>query len=376
MMKYGKRYRRWVSEPAYWVHGAFKGLTMLHVTIDIEVTNRCNADCYFCPRDETPHEGLMSWEVFEKGLERAIEARELMEKEGSEVRISLCGLGEPLLNPRVFDMAKAVKDAGFFCHLSSNGAMLNERRRKKLIESGIDEININIGDIGEDYENVYHLPFEKTQERIVAFAQEAEGVTQVNIVLVDYKVDVDHRKAMMKHWRDLGINNFVHFDVQNRGGALVVDEMQYGAYPEEAEAIETLTVDGQAAYCGAPFFFLFIGYDGQYYLCCSDWRKQAAFGSVFETSFLAIMENKQKYVMGRTDVCKQCNLDPVNQYTSELRAVKAGRSTEEELEKLREKLLTSTVGIETMMRHFSPYMAGLPIEEVKAAKRRLPFTVV
>ena len=30
------------------------------ISIDFEVTNRCNASCHFCPRDRTPHQGLMS----------------------------------------------------------------------------------------------------------------------------------------------------------------------------------------------------------------------------------------------------------------------------------------------------------------------------
>ena len=34
------------------------------VVVDIEPTNRCNAKCYFCPRDATPHQGLMTPEVF------------------------------------------------------------------------------------------------------------------------------------------------------------------------------------------------------------------------------------------------------------------------------------------------------------------------
>ena len=34
-------------------------------SVDIELTNRCNAKCHFCPRDQTPHEGLMSPEVFD-----------------------------------------------------------------------------------------------------------------------------------------------------------------------------------------------------------------------------------------------------------------------------------------------------------------------
>ena len=44
--------------------------------------------------------------------------------------------------------------------------------------------------------------------------------------------------------------------------------------------------------CGAPFGYLFIGYDGQYYLCCSDWKKETPMGSVFDESFLSVTEKK------------------------------------------------------------------------------------
>ena len=58
----------------------------------------------------------------------------------------------------------------------------------------------------------------------------------------------------------------------NRGGSLFVDHMQYGDYPELAEA-------RSARRRGHPLWHpsdtLFVGYDGQYYLCCSDWEKQA-----------------------------------------------------------------------------------------------------
>jgi MoaA/NifB/PqqE/SkfB family radical SAM enzyme len=68
-------------------------------TVDVEVTNRCNAKCHFCPRDRTPHQGLMPPEVFAKTLERAVEYRaRVADLPNPNVHISLCGLGEPLLN--------------------------------------------------------------------------------------------------------------------------------------------------------------------------------------------------------------------------------------------------------------------------------------
>src|SRR5712671_6034524 len=69
------------------------GMNRMPFTIDIEPTNRCNAKCHFCPRDQTPHEGLMSREVFDQSLQRAIEYREIARDQlDATVRVSLCGL--------------------------------------------------------------------------------------------------------------------------------------------------------------------------------------------------------------------------------------------------------------------------------------------
>ncbi|MBK8289162.1 MAG: hypothetical protein IPK95_11455 [Cellvibrionales bacterium] len=38
--------------------------------IDVELTNRCNATCDFCPREKTPKQGFMSMEVFEQTVRR------------------------------------------------------------------------------------------------------------------------------------------------------------------------------------------------------------------------------------------------------------------------------------------------------------------
>ncbi len=45
------------------------------MAIDIEITNRCNARCRFCPRDLTPHEGLVSPDVLDESLRQAIAYR-------------------------------------------------------------------------------------------------------------------------------------------------------------------------------------------------------------------------------------------------------------------------------------------------------------
>lgn len=297
--------------------------------IDIEPTNRCNASCTFCPRDQTPHQGLMTPETFEQALGRAVEFRAAaLEHTGVGSGINLCGLGEPLLNRHTPSWVAAVRQEGFHCGVSTNAALLDEARTEALLDAGLDEISINVGTIGDEYEEVYKLPFEKVRDNVVRFAAAAAGRCLLKLVLVDYKDDPDHVEAMKSYWRDHGIDVFLPFEIQNRGGALYVDHMQFEGMAELDEARELLTRGATPTICGAPVLFLFVGYDGKYYLCCSDWKKEAAFGDVFDRSMVDVIQGKMRHVVERTSVCRTCNLDPTNQLAAKLADVRAGRTSQ------------------------------------------------
>jgi MoaA/NifB/PqqE/SkfB family radical SAM enzyme len=305
------------------------------LTVDIEPTNRCNAKCHFCPRDATPHQGLMAPEVFAQALARTVElqdfVREVLDR---EVVVSLCGLGEPLLNRHTPDFVRQVREAGFTCVLSSNAALLDEKRGQALLDAGLQRIFINVGDHDEGYEDVYKLPFEKTRDNVVRFSAMAEGRCEVRIVLVDFRRDEAHLQEMKRFWRDHGIDRFDTFGIINRGGALFVDEMQFESYPERDVARRLLGGSGPEPVCGAPFGYLFVGYDGQYYLCCSDWKKDVPLGSVFDESFLSVTRAKLAHVTSREPICRTCNHDPLNRLTEELRAMATGDADERDRDAL------------------------------------------
>jgi MoaA/NifB/PqqE/SkfB family radical SAM enzyme len=311
-------------------------------SVDIELTNRCNAKCHFCPRDQTPHEGLMSPDVFDQSLRRAEEYRTVAADLMNEsVGISLCGLGEPLLNRHAAKFVRQVKDAGFDVSLSSNGSVLSEEKGEALLDAGLERILINVGDEGEEYESVYKLPFEKTRANVTRFAEMAEGRCEVYIVLVDHHRDPDHIEHMKEYWKQHGISRFYTYEIMNRGGALFVDHMQFESYPELAEARALVEPRAGTPLCGAPFAYLFIGYDGQYYLCCSDWKKETPMGSVFDESFQSVAAKKLAYIHSRDPVCRTCNLDPLNRLTEELRAAKSGTGGDIDLDAMVESVVAN-----------------------------------
>ncbi len=309
------------------------------INVDIEPTNRCNAHCYFCPRDQTPHQGLMTGDVFDQALARAIEFRPLAaEHLGVELKVNLCGLGEPLLNKRTPEFVGKIRAAGFECSVSSNAALLDEARGRALLDAGLQGIEINVGEEGEDYDRIYGLPFDRTCDNVVRFAEMAGDQCQVRIVLVNHRRDTEHIAKMTRFWRDRGIKHFLPFNIMNRAGALFVDEMQYEAYPERELAEEMLRARGSDPVCPVPFVFLFVGYDGQYYLCCSDWKKEAPLGSVFDESFSTVVGRKLEHVTTREPICRSCNHDPVNRLTEELHA-RADRAEETSIDAFLDEIL-------------------------------------
>jgi MoaA/NifB/PqqE/SkfB family radical SAM enzyme len=340
-------------------------------TVDVEITNRCNAKCDFCPRDATPHQGLMSVETFEHSLARTLEFRETIQNMDpnlvsvrmgelvgifnmNALKMSFCGLGEPLLNKHAADWIRQARDEGIDCTMSSNAALLDERRAEALLDAGLQQMMINAGDLDEEYEEVYGLPFEKTRDNVVRFARMAEGRCEVGIALVDHHRDPAHVAVMKQYWEDRGVSWFFTFDVMNRGGALFVEHMQYASYPEHQVAATWWHDNGGDAYCILPFIGANIGYDGNYYLCCSDWKKEASLGHVSDTSMIDILAGKFEYLRSREPVCKTCNHDPINRMTEGLRAVSEGELRESTGQELSDEMVELGANFNRALEQLNP----------------------
>lgn len=307
-------------------------------------------------------------EVFDQGLKQALAFRDSLGLANDQMTISLCGLGEPLLNKHVIDYVRQVRAAGLRVVMSSNGSLLDEDKAAELLEAGLQQILINVGEKGDDYEEIYKLPFEKTLDNVVRFNEMSGGRCEVSMVLVDHRSDPDHIAEMKEFWAGHGISDTVSYEVMNRGGSLFVDHMQYDAYPELAKARELLTDSLGTPLCGAPFWFLFVGYDAQYYLCCSDWEKQTPMGSIFDASFLDVVRQKLEHVATRQPVCATCNLDPINRLTEELRAEASGAVPAGTAARMVERLTAENESVWTYLNR-----AGIERDEaaVPAPRRRL-----
>jgi hypothetical protein len=123
----------------------------------------------------------------------------------------------------------------------------------------------------------------------------------------------------MDYWRRLGVTRFLRYDLINRGGSLTVDGLDFVGMPEVDEATALLASRGLDPVCAAPFIHLFVGFDGRYYLCSSDWQKEVPLGSVFDASFAAVTAKRLEHVRTREPICKRCTLEPRNRLAARLK---------------------------------------------------------
>jgi radical SAM protein with 4Fe4S-binding SPASM domain len=110
------------------------------MSINLETTNHCNLRCVMCPRHLTDRGfGLMDDSLYQKLID------EIAEK-GPVVTLTLIKDGESLIHPRVHELIKYAKErkAAHRIEIFSNAILLDEDRSIKLIEAGLDVLNISL----------------------------------------------------------------------------------------------------------------------------------------------------------------------------------------------------------------------------------------
>lgn len=107
----------------------------------LELTTRCNSHCSFCPRDGIIESGKrkladIDWSVLEEIVSKLAQSSYKINI------ISLSGLGEPLLYPRLLDAIKLLRTEfrDTLIKLNTNATLLRGELALKLIKSGLDRL--------------------------------------------------------------------------------------------------------------------------------------------------------------------------------------------------------------------------------------------
>jgi radical SAM protein with 4Fe4S-binding SPASM domain len=194
------------------------------LTLAIESTAKCNLFCPMCPRETMyfpPKD--MEMDVFRKIIDETRDFLEFAVPYGS---------GEPLLNPRIYDMIAYCKKLGVPTGISTNATVLSAKAARKLIEAGLDYIIFAFdGATPETYEKYRKgANFEKVRENILTFLRvkkEMRSRIFCIIQVVKLKDNVSELPELVRMWRVEGINEvrIKKDEIHNEGSAIPGDNL-------------------------------------------------------------------------------------------------------------------------------------------------------
>ena len=223
------------------------------LSLSIESTAKCNLFCPMCPRETIyfpPKD--MELPLFQKIIDQA--------RDFLEFAVPY-GVGEPLLNPEIYDMLAYCKRAGVPTGLSTNATVLTEAASRKLIASGLDYVIFAFDGASRETFEKYRkgADFEKVRGNILAFLRvkkELRSRIFCIIQLVRLKENQFEIPELIRMWRIEGIDEvrIKKDEVHNEGSAI----------PGENGARPPLRHPCYLLWRGP----MYVHYDGTVFPCC------------------------------------------------------------------------------------------------------------
>jgi len=129
----------------------------------VELSSRCNLDCTICARFNVMkrEQGHMSMETF----------KALVDKNPDVGMYILVGWGEMMLNRIFWEAVAYLKERGKHVALTTNATLLNEKNVEKIIDSGISHITVSMDGIGEVYEAIRGVSYERIEANLKRLSQ-------------------------------------------------------------------------------------------------------------------------------------------------------------------------------------------------------------
>jgi radical SAM protein with 4Fe4S-binding SPASM domain len=172
-------------------------LSALPVEYIVETTAKCNLYCPMCVRETYRQpKADMADEIFE---------RLVRESRSTAEHLMLIGLGEPLMDPKIFDRIEHCRRHGISTLLSTNGTFLDETMGRRLLQTGLEHITLSFDGATRESFEYYRkgARFERVRDNFVRFANlkhRRRARTQVVVQMVRMERNAGEAGDFLRFW--------------------------------------------------------------------------------------------------------------------------------------------------------------------------------
>ena len=248
--------------------------------INVDPSDTCNFQCKFCPTGDrelikkTPgrNHGIMNFELYKKIID------DICEFEKPIKVLRLYKDGEPLLNPRLADMIRYAKEKRCAERIdtTTNASLLNPQKNIKIIEAGLDRINISIEGVNSNqYWEISksRIDFEKLVENI-RHLYENKNQCEIIVKINGDVVSDEDKNRFYEIFGDIADGVYIEHimscwpEFELRG---VEVNKEFGIYGQKIKEVQV---------CPYIFYSFSINSDGSVSICFLDWSRKLVIGNV------------------------------------------------------------------------------------------------
>lgn len=296
-----------------------KSYLQLNYTIEVEVTNFCNAECVFCANkilDRT--RGFIDvgqFECFIKLVKEQVDNNIFRNfNMNNYPRITFCGLGEPLLHPNIENLIRLANKSGFYTQLVTNGVLLTRDKLLSLIDAGLNELDISFHSINKD--NYYAITGLVLDDLIKAIVECKDILNAGKIKTMFWRVK-HPQKAFVDSLQDelLYMKCLDSLGLRNCKILGPSEPWSRDGYVSDSKCD---VVQDSPFWCNKIVFTTNIDWQGNLVLCCNDYNNECVnLGNVFEADFCyeKYLEKKMKIFTKENlpEICSKCRRWPDNE---------------------------------------------------------------
>ena len=173
--------------------------------LQVEVTGACNLRCRMCLVSYRPALGKTSGAMDLETFTRLVDSLPGLE------RVTMQGLGEPLLAPDFFPMLEHLAGRGIAMGFNTNGTLLTRERAERLVDLGVEWLHVSLdGATAKTYEDVrqrsnFELVCRNLTTLVDVMHERSVEKPDVELVFVAMRRNVGELPALVRLAHDLGV---------------------------------------------------------------------------------------------------------------------------------------------------------------------------
>ena len=287
----------------------------------IDITNRCNAKCVWCPNPDLTNVGAMDMDVY----------RKIVDDYGSRGGVLTFGtFGEPLMDKHMKERIEYLKRYPKIhkVEVLTNGFFLNDNIVSTILEHGVG-VDISLDELDKQtFEDVKKMSFDVVRDNIVKFLEansKAEHPVPVNIRIktiktIEETLEQELFKIIASHNCSVALNSIDDNIISNWAGKL--DKESFIKEYEISTADKTRFTHKRfnqknIAPCTQLWKWMVVYWDGSVVLCCADMFSRSIVGDLKSNSITEVwnglhMKNLRNQMVNRkrfeVPICQDCDI--------------------------------------------------------------------